>query len=172
MDVMDQYNTGRCSTGAARSGSGPPVGTERADGRQEAFVAEPAGPTERDRLLISTVARLATELCSSAVIAYLYEPQARALIATAVAITPLGIGSVERVNVDDNAYASAVAFQTGEMATAHSVQELGQHPELAVFAPWPFTVTSIPLCSPTRRFGALAVYWPQIFRRLPPGERH
>jgi serine phosphatase RsbU (regulator of sigma subunit) len=169
---MDQCNTGQCGTGAARSGSGPPVGTERADGLQETFTAEPGDTAERDRLLTSTVSRLATELCTSAAIVYLYEPQVKALIATVVSVTPLGIGSVERINVDDNAYASAIAFQTGEMATAHSVQELGHHPELAVFAPWPFTVTSIPLCSPTRRFGALAVYWPQMFRRLPLSERH
>jgi serine phosphatase RsbU (regulator of sigma subunit)/anti-sigma regulatory factor (Ser/Thr protein kinase) len=135
-------------------------------------VAELGGTAERDRLLTSTVSRLTTELCASAVIAYLYAPQIRTLIATVVSVTPLGIGSVERIEVDDNAYASSVAFQTGEIATAHSVQELGHHPELAVFAPWPFTVTSIPLCSPTRRFGVLAVYWPQMFRRLPPSERH
>jgi serine phosphatase RsbU (regulator of sigma subunit)/anti-sigma regulatory factor (Ser/Thr protein kinase) len=109
---------------------------------------------------------------ASAVTVYLYEPRARALIATVVSITPLGTGSVERVRVDDSVYASAVAFRTGKVATAHSIQELGSHPELAVFAPWPFTVTSLPLLSPTRRFGTLAVYWPQTLRRLSPRERH
>ncbi|MBV9023367.1 MAG: SpoIIE family protein phosphatase [Streptomycetaceae bacterium] len=149
----------------------PPARAQQADGLRDRPVVEPSGTAERDKLLTSTASRLTTELCASAVIVHLYEPQARALIATVVSVTPLGIGSVERVQVDDNSYASSVAFQTGKMATAHSVQELGSHPELAVFAPWPFTVTSLPLLSPTRRFGTLAVYWPQMFRKLSLGER-
>ncbi|MGW3625980.1 ATP-binding SpoIIE family protein phosphatase [Streptomyces sp. NPDC000880] len=98
--------------------------------------------------------------------AYLYEPGSRTLVAVIAAVTPLGTGSVERVPVDDPSYASARAYRTGEISTAQSVQELGTHPELAVFAPYPFTVTSVPLFTSTRRLGALATYWPQTFREL------
>jgi anti-sigma regulatory factor (Ser/Thr protein kinase) len=165
-EAMDHRNTTR-----ARSGSGPPTGTEEADPLLGTLAAGPEDTSERDRLLASTASRVIAQLHASAVTVYLYEPQARVLAAVVVSVTPLGTGSVERVRVDDNVYASSVAFRTGKMATAHSIEELGSHPELAVLAPWPFTVTSLPLLSPTRRFGALAVYWPQMSHRLSPAER-
>jgi anti-sigma regulatory factor (Ser/Thr protein kinase) len=112
-----------------------------------------------------------SDLGASAVAAYLYDPERRELRSVVAAVTPLGTGSVERVPVDDLAYASATAFQTGDIITAHSVQELGSHPDLAVFAPFPFTVTSVPLGDGTRRIGVLATYWPQMYRRLPEAER-
>ncbi len=131
------------------------------------------GPTvaDRDAMLTSTVARILGDLGASAVSVYLYNAVSRELVAVIAAVTPLGTGSVERVPVDDFAYASATAFHTGEIITAHSVQELGSHPETAVFAPFPFTVSSVPLGTPERWFGAIATYWPQMFRRLSQEER-
>ena len=126
---------------------------------------------DRDDLLARTLARTLTDLGASAVTAYLKDAVRHELIAVVTAVTPLGTGSVERIPVGDFAYASASAFHTGDIVTAHSVQELGSHPEMAVFAPFPFTVTSVPLGTAARRFGTLATYWPQMFRRLSEEER-
>jgi serine phosphatase RsbU (regulator of sigma subunit)/anti-sigma regulatory factor (Ser/Thr protein kinase) len=126
---------------------------------------------DRNRLLVSTARRILADMEASAVITYLYEPGSRMLIAAVAAVTPLGMGSVERVPVDDYAYASAIAYKIGESATASSIQELGEHPELAVLAPFPFTVAATPLFSSTRRFGTLATYWPQMSRKLADHER-
>ncbi|MDX3226293.1 SpoIIE family protein phosphatase [Streptomyces sp. ME19-01-6] len=126
---------------------------------------------ERDELLTLVARRPLADLGASAVNVYLHDADSRMLSAAVVAVTPLGIGSVERVPEDEYVYASATAFSTGKITTAHSLQELGSHPELAVFAPFPFTVTSVPLISETRRFGAVAAYWPQMFRVLTDDDR-
>ncbi len=126
---------------------------------------------DRDDLIAAKVLRVLSDAGASAVTAYLYDVDDRKLISTVAAVTPLGTGSVERVPVDDPVYAAAVTFRTGEIVLAHSVQELGSHPELAVFAPFPFTVTAVPLGEPGRRFGAISTYWPQMFRRLTDAER-
>ncbi len=135
---------------------------------------EDGGPPtvgDRDRLLTSAVVRVLSDLEASAVTAYLYDETAGELVSTAAAVTPLGTGSVERVPVDGVGYASATAFRDDEVFTAYSVHELGSHPELAVFAPFPFTVSSVPVTAGGERFGAIATYWPRMFRRLPDRER-
>ncbi len=154
-------------------GNGPPDGAS-AGVRDGSGGAPPRrSPTvgDRDALLSGTATRTLSDLGASAVSAYLYDDRCRSLVATVVAVTPLGTGSIERVPVDDFAYASATAYQTGDIVTAHSVQELGSHPEMAVFAPFPFTVTSVPLGPRERPLGALATYWPQMFRKLSDDER-
>ncbi|MDI5971567.1 serine/threonine-protein phosphatase [Streptomyces sp. SL13] len=127
--------------------------------------------TDRDGVLSATAARVLSDLGASAVTIYLYDDPSRQLVASVAAVTPLGTGSVERVPVDDFAYASATSYQTGGIVTAHSVQELGNHPETAVFAPFPFTVTSVPLGPRERPLGAMSTYWPQMFRKLTDDER-
>jgi anti-sigma regulatory factor (Ser/Thr protein kinase) len=126
---------------------------------------------DRDDLLITTAQRVLSDLGAAAVTVYLYEPGRRELMAVVAAVTPLGTGSVERVPVDDFAYASATAYRTGDITTAHSVEELGSHPELAVFAPFPFTVTSLPLGPAGAPIAVIATYWPQMDRRLSEAER-
>lgn len=126
---------------------------------------------DRDTLLSGAAARALSDLGASAVTVYLYDDTSRTLIAVVASMTPMGTGSMERVPVDDFAYASATAYQTGDLVTAHSVQELGSHPEMAVFAPFPFTVTSVPLGTRDRPLGVLATYWPHMFRKLSDDER-
>lgn len=129
------------------------------------------GVDERNELLASMAKRVLADMGASAVNVYLYDAESRSLIAVVVAATPLGNGSVERVPVDEPIYASATAFRTGEITTAHSIEELGRHPEFAVFAPFPFTVSSVPLASDRRRFGAVATYWPRMCRTLTDEDR-
>lgn len=129
------------------------------------------GVVERDGLLVSVAQRVLADMAASAVIVYLHDADNRMLTAAVVAVTPLGIGSVERVPEDEHVYASATAFQSGKITTAQSLEELGSHPELAVFAPFPFMVTSVPLISGKRRFGVVATYWPRMFRTLTAEDR-
>lgn len=149
--------------------NGPPGGRPGSGERTPSDEGAP-GLSERDDVLSAMAMRVLNDLDASAVTAYLYDPTARKLVAAVAAVTPLGTGSVERVPADDRAYASAEAFRTGEVTTGHSVRELGKHPELAVFAPFPFTVSSAPLGVDDDRFGAMATYWPRMFRELSDAE--
>ncbi len=162
------------STPLLPPGNGPP--DDRRPGDQDTrdqTAAEGRPPTvgDRDAMLTSAVARILADLGASAVSVYLFDAPSNSLIAVAAAVTPLGTGSVERVPVDDYAYASAGAYRTGDIVTAHSVQELGSHPELAVFAPFPFTVSAVPLGTVAHPTGVIATYWPQMFRQLSDDER-
>jgi serine phosphatase RsbU (regulator of sigma subunit)/anti-sigma regulatory factor (Ser/Thr protein kinase) len=122
------------------------------------------GTADRDRLLASAARRVMRELDASAVTVYLRVPGSSTLAAAVVTVTPLGVGTVERVPMGDKTYASAVAFATGEIATAYSVEEVGGHPDLAVIAPFPYTVTAAPLCPADGCVGTLTAFWPQAFR--------
>lgn len=129
------------------------------------------GIEERDKLLASMAKRVLADRKASAASVLLYNADSRSLNATVVAVTPLGTGSVERVPEDEYVYASSSAFRTGEITTTQSLQELGSHPELAVFAPFPYTVASVPLISKTRRYGVVATNWPQMDRDLTDDDR-
>jgi anti-sigma regulatory factor (Ser/Thr protein kinase) len=151
----------------------PSGGQRQRDGRGAGQVpgGRPPDVSDRDAMLTARVSCMLSDLGASAVSAYLYDTPSRSLVAVAAAVTPLGTGAVERMPVDDSTFASTSAYRTGEIVTAHSVQEIGSHPELAVFAPFPFTVSSVPLGSADRPLGAIATYWPQMYRELPDKER-
>lgn len=151
-------------------GEGPSEDGAPGEGLPTSSVEPPGDSTpevdERNELLTSVARRAMNDMGASAVNVYLYDAESRSLIAVVVAATPLGTGSLERVPVDESYYASANAFRTGKITTSHSIEELGRHPEFAVFAPFPFTVSSVPLVSDTRHFGAVATYWPQMCHTL------
>jgi anti-sigma regulatory factor (Ser/Thr protein kinase) len=124
----------------------------------------------RDRLLALAARRTMRELDASAVTVYLREPDGQTLSAAVVTVTPLGVGTVERVPVGDRTYASAAAYQSCQIATAYSVEEVGGHPDLAVIAPFPYTVTAAPLRLSTGCIGTLTAFWPQAFHESADGE--
>ncbi|MFF7889854.1 SpoIIE family protein phosphatase [Streptomyces sp. NPDC020794] len=125
---------------------------------------------DRDALLLSTTRRLVRELGAAAVTVFLHVPGTAELRAAAVAVTPLGVGSIERVSVDDEVYPSARAWRTGRVATAHSASIMAGHPMLSVFAPFPYQASAAPLASATRRFGTLTAFWLRANGRTDPGE--
>jgi serine phosphatase RsbU (regulator of sigma subunit)/anti-sigma regulatory factor (Ser/Thr protein kinase) len=140
----------------------------RADPRTHGGSATTA---DRDDYLAVEARRAIAALDASAVVIYLLEPGERALRAAVVVVQPLGVGSIERIPLEDESYASAAAFQSGQLESAYSSEEIGRHPELAVFAPFPFTVSSVPLHSPAGRLGVVAAYWPVIRHQLSAEQR-
>jgi serine phosphatase RsbU (regulator of sigma subunit)/anti-sigma regulatory factor (Ser/Thr protein kinase) len=126
---------------------------------------------ERDRLLASAASRVVRDLRGSSVTVHLVDPAGTALVAVAVAVSPLGVGSLDSLSLDDDVYASSTAFRTGEVTRRDSIEILGRHPEIAVFAPFPFTVAAARLTGGIRRFGTLTVTWPQTYRPVTEAER-
>ncbi len=114
----------------------------------------------RDDLLEHRLAPALDDLECSAVTLYLLEPGKKALRAAVVAVRPLGVGALERIPLGDETYASAMAYRSGRLEIAYSTEEIGRHPELAVFAPFPFTVASVPLHGRSGTIGVIAAYWP------------
>ncbi|MEV5492610.1 ATP-binding SpoIIE family protein phosphatase [Streptomyces bobili] len=127
-------------------------------------------PDDRDTLLQSTTSRLVRELGAAAVTVFLHVPGTVELRAAAVAVTPLGVGSIERVTVDDEVYPSARAWHTGRVATAQSASIMAGHPMLSVFAPFPYQASAAPLASATHRFGTLTAFWLRANGRTDPKE--
>ncbi|MFF3518529.1 SpoIIE family protein phosphatase [Streptomyces sp. NPDC002573] len=129
------------------------------------------GVAERDELLTAAACRCLRDLRASAVSIYLHAPKSSMLDAVVVAVTLLGVGALDNLSVDDDVYASTVAFRSGNITTRHSMDILGKHPDLAVFTPFPFTTAAVPLSSTQRRFGALTVRWAETFHTLTHGEK-
>ncbi|WP_369221610.1 SpoIIE family protein phosphatase [Streptomyces sp. R39] len=99
------------------------------------------------------------DLGAVAATVFLPVPGTSELRAAVVAVTPLGVGSVERVSLDDEVYPSAQAWRTGRAATACSTDITAVHPDISVLAPFPYQVASAPLFSATRRFGTITGFW-------------
>lgn len=129
------------------------------------------GGAERDEVLADAARQSRRDLGASSVTIYLHAETTSTLDAAVVAVSPLSVATQEKVPVDDDAFASAVAYRSGEVTTRHSFDTLGKHPELAVSVSFPSTVSAAPLCTPTRRLGALTASWPEPFRVLPEEEK-
>ncbi|SEO46335.1 Serine phosphatase RsbU, regulator of sigma subunit [Actinacidiphila rubida] len=99
------------------------------------------------------------EVGAAAATVFLRVPGTPELRAAVVAVTALGVGSVERVSVDDDVYPSAEAWRTGRVATAHSTEIMAGHPDLSVLAPLPYQAAAAPLFSATHRFGTITAFW-------------
>jgi hypothetical protein len=130
-----------------------------------------AGLRDRDDLLAAHARRVIDDLDACAVVIYLPQSGRHSLKAAAVAVRPLGLGALETVALDDDVFASARAYSSGEVETAYSSDEVGSHPEFAVFAPFPFTVHSTAITTGPGPLGVLAVYWPALRHRLTGGQR-
>lgn len=117
----------------------------------------PTGVEVRDRLLAAAAQDVVHALRASAATVYLLrpEPPKSMLIAAAVVVSPLGVGPIEHIPVDDPVYATAAAYRSGDTATAHSIDFLGEHPEEAVSVPFPFTAFSAPVGA----VGVMTAFW-------------
>ncbi|MDO0929637.1 serine/threonine-protein phosphatase [Streptomyces sp. TG1A-8] len=133
------------------------------------------GVAERDEALVECVRQCLHDLSASSVAIYLYAEATSTLNAAVMAVSPLGVASLESLAVADDAYASAAAYRSGEVTTRHSIDIQGKHPEfaisLAVSVSFPSTVSAAPLASGMRRFGTLTAFWPEPFRALPEEDR-
>src|SRR5262249_9154838 len=109
-----------------------------------------AGPRDRDDLLAAHARRVIDDLDASAVVVYLPHKGRPNLRAAVVAVRPLGVGALETIALDDDVFASTRAYTSGEVETAYSSDEVGSHPEFAVFAPFPFTVHSTAITTGSR----------------------
>ncbi|MFF9126563.1 SpoIIE family protein phosphatase [Streptomyces sp. NPDC014889] len=121
-------------------------------------------------MLVEAARRTLRDLQASSVAVFLPVRGQPMLGAAVAAVEPLGIGLMERLPIDDEVFPSAAAYKTGRPKVAHSIDTLGKHPEFAAFAPYPLTVASAPLESAGKRFGAIAAFWPGIFRKVRSGE--
>lgn len=117
------------------------------------------GPEERQRLLLRAVRSLVHDVGAVAATVFLRVPGTSELRAAVVGVTALGVGSVERVSVDDEVYPSAQAWRTGRVASARSTEIMAGHPDLSVLAPLPYQAGAAPLFSSTRRFGTITAFW-------------
>lgn len=127
--------------------------------------------SDRDDFLTGEARQIAADMKASSVTVYLPERGGAALRAAVVVVRLLGIGSLERIPLGDDIYASSLAYRTGRIETAYSSDEIGLHPEFAVFAAFPFTVTSVSLAARGTVFGVLAVYWPRSRHVASPAQR-
>ncbi|MGP4003030.1 ATP-binding SpoIIE family protein phosphatase [Streptomyces sp. 8N706] len=134
----------------------------------------PSGVADRDRFLASTASRCLRDLNASSVIVFLRVPGEPALVSAVAAVTPLGVGSAERVSLNDKTYASVAAYRSGRVSTARSTEILGEHPEMAVLSPFPYSAVAAPLLSRSihRPFGTLTVIWPQLDHQCTEAEMH
>src|SRR5690242_9493238 len=92
--------------------------------------------------LLTAARKLVRDVDAAAVTVFLRASDAPELRAAVVAVTPLGIGSVERVSVNDEVYPSARAWQTNSVVTAHGPELMPFHPDLSVFAPFPLQIAA------------------------------
>ncbi|WP_344396887.1 hypothetical protein [Streptomyces asiaticus] len=115
------------------------------------------GVDARDRLLATAAQDVVHALRASAATVYLVrpEPPKLMLIAAAVVVSPLGVGPIEHIPADDPVYATAAAYRSGDTATAHSIDFLGEHPEEAISMPFPFTAFSAPVGG----VGVMTAFW-------------
>ncbi|MFJ4467358.1 SpoIIE family protein phosphatase [Streptomyces sp. NPDC089424] len=115
---------------------------------------------QRD-FLLTAVKDLVRNVHGAAATVFLRASDAAELRAAVVAVTPLGIGSVERVSLDDEVYPSARAWRTNSVVTAHGPELMPFHPDLSVFAPFPLQIAAAPISHGGRKFGTITVYWPR-----------
>ncbi|MGC5567910.1 ATP-binding SpoIIE family protein phosphatase [Streptomyces sp. FR-108] len=113
---------------------------------------------------------MAHELDAAAVTVFLPVPGTAELRAAAVAVTPLGVGSIEKVFVDDEVYPSARAWRSGKPTTSHSAAIMAGHPLLSVFAPFPYQASAAPLLSSGRPIGTITAFWLRAHSETHPKE--
>ncbi|MEU3985821.1 ATP-binding SpoIIE family protein phosphatase [Streptomyces sp. NPDC026672] len=145
--------------------TGPVAGAHRAadDGRLAAV--------QRSAALTRLATRTLRDLNASSVTVYLSVPETGTLNAAVVVVSPLGVSTLDKVPIDDDVYSTSASYRSGAVVTRHSIDILSRHPELAVSMSFPWTVSSAPLLSATRRFGAITAYWPETLRTLSEEER-
>ncbi|MGW0086242.1 ATP-binding SpoIIE family protein phosphatase [Streptomyces sp. NPDC003393] len=145
--------------------------TELAEAGRRAPQRPASELAERDKVLADIARQCLRDLSASSVGIYLHAETTSTLDATVMVVSPLGVASLESVAVDDDAYASAAAFQSGKTTTRHSIDIQAKHPEvavsLAVSVSFPSTVSAVPLLCGPRRAGTLTAFWPEPFRALP-----
>lgn len=115
----------------------------------------------RQGFLLTAARTLVRDVDAAAATVFLRASDAPELRAAVVAVTPLGIGSVERVSVDDEVYPSARAWRTNSVVTAHGPELMSFHPDLSVFAPFPLQIAAAPISHKGHKFGTITVYWPR-----------
>ncbi|MFF0223517.1 SpoIIE family protein phosphatase [Streptomyces sp. NPDC004629] len=125
-----------------------------------------ADTRSRDDVLVDAACRTLRDLHASSVAVFLPVRGEPVLGAVVAAVEPLGVGLMERLPMDDEVFPSVAAYKTGRPKVAHSIDTLGKYPEFAVFGPYPLTIASAPLESAGKRFGAIAAFWPGIFRHI------
>jgi anti-sigma regulatory factor (Ser/Thr protein kinase) len=86
---------------------------------------------------------------------YFPAPGSDALRAALITVTSMGVGAIEEVPLIEEIFPSARAYKTGKLAVGHS----GDHPSLAVLAPFLYTITAAPIRRGTEVIGTLTAYW-------------
>ncbi|MGW3953116.1 ATP-binding SpoIIE family protein phosphatase [Streptomyces sp. NPDC004752] len=117
-------------------------------------------------MLLEAARRTLRDLQASSVAVFLPMRGEPLLAAAVTAVEPLGVGMMERLPIDDEIFPSVAAYKTGVPKIAHSIETLGKYPEFSIFVPYPLTIASAPLESAGKRFGAIAAFWPGIFRQI------
>ncbi|MFF2385767.1 SpoIIE family protein phosphatase [Streptomyces sp. NPDC058108] len=125
----------------------------------------------REQILVSAARNVVRILGASAATVFLRVPEAPELRAAVVAVTALGVGSVEHISLDDEAFPSARAWRSGQVESAHSVEIMSGHPNLSVFAPFPLEAAAAPVFSGTRRYGTLTAFWLRVHPQIDDLER-
>ncbi|WP_225321053.1 ATP-binding SpoIIE family protein phosphatase [Streptomyces luteolifulvus] len=117
------------------------------------------------REVAAETARCVRELRAAAGSIYLRDADEAALAAAVAVVTPLGaVALMERIPLQDAAFASVTAYRTGRTSTSRSTELLKMHPQMAVQASFPFIVTSAPLKADGVVRGALTIAWAEAGR--------
>jgi hypothetical protein len=103
----------------------------------------------RDHLFVSVARRCMRDLHASAVAVHLTVPGDPVLAAAVVVVSPLGLIAPERLPLDDLTFASARAYQTGQICTARSYDIAARHLDFGVYAAAPHLVAAAPLVAGT-----------------------
>ncbi|MER5916611.1 ATP-binding SpoIIE family protein phosphatase [Streptomyces sp. NPDC001982] len=119
---------------------------------------------------MSVARRCMRDLHASAVAVYLTVPGDPMLAAAVVVVSPLGLIAPERLPLEDLTFASARAYQTGQICTARSYDTAARHLDFGVYAAAPHLVTAAPLAAGEQKFGVLLVFLPRVVQDLSPSE--
>lgn len=120
-----------------------------------------AAPSKRDRVLAEVGLRALRELDAIGVAVYLPVPDAAMLRAGLIAVTPMGIGSMEQMPVSEDGYLSARAYRSGQVLTGTSRDLVGYNPGILSISPFYYMISSAPLISDSaKNYGTLSAFWP------------
>ncbi|GHH77899.1 hypothetical protein GCM10018793_27110 [Streptomyces sulfonofaciens] len=117
--------------------------------------------SERDRALAEVGLRTLRELDAIGVAVYLPAPHAPVVRAGLVAVTPMGIGLLEKIPAAEDVYPSARAYRSGKVVRGTARDLVGQDPGILSFSPFYYAISAAPLISgEAKTYGTLSAYWP------------
>ncbi|MFI8219973.1 SpoIIE family protein phosphatase [Streptomyces sp. NPDC085932] len=117
------------------------------------------GTLQRDYALATVLRRVIEGWGANTGLAYLLADDDRTLRAVIIGGAPPAIFTMPEQMDIDAPYATTTAFSTGDVAWAGFTAPAASDLPLASRVPFPYSVVSVPVGTPRRRFGVLTLIW-------------